>query len=337
MGAYDNRDDQIEGQLTIDDLYDDYPERLFAVSKIFARARKEMDVFEQKTFVYALSEMRFTEEAKSNIVYLDKKILANILGIKTDTNHISRDIHTKIQYLAKHSDVHFSKEDIGFYDDGQFIIRVTIRGKGKDIRNKVRIAFNPEYMSLFTGLSENYLTMWSSDIFQMASKRSVNFYEYLRQATDTRSQENSVILGVKALKELFDIPATGEGSYMRKNNHFDRTSFERRVIEPLCDDMKHCKMIQLTVQPNGKYYVKEMRGNRVSGYRFFWTFSAHPAVATAEEVKQIQERVDEDPEVLKVAKDILKGEKKKAKKKTANYEQRDVDYDAMLAKMDFTK
>lgn len=47
-------DGQIEGQMTLDDMFEP-PERMVAVSQKFARARKEMTLAEQKTFVYALS------------------------------------------------------------------------------------------------------------------------------------------------------------------------------------------------------------------------------------------------------------------------------------------
>lgn len=57
------------------DTFLEQSERLIAVSRIFARARKHMNLAEQKTLVLALSQIRFTEEARSNIVYLGKKHL----------------------------------------------------------------------------------------------------------------------------------------------------------------------------------------------------------------------------------------------------------------------
>lgn len=69
-------------------------------------------------------------------------------------------------------------------------------------------------------------------------------------------------------------------------------------------------MINLVIQPDGKYYEKVKSGNRVVGYRFYWTFSSHPAVASAEEVRQIQQRADKNPRVLKIAKDLLEGERR---------------------------
>lgn len=263
-------DDQIEGQMSLEDLFKP-PKRLFAVSRIFARARKSMNLAEQKTFVYALSELRFTEEAKTDCVRLDKKTLANILGIHSDPDHLSVKLFEAIKELPAHSYIQINEKDIGLQSNG-FIVTAVTRFK-----NTVRVRFNSEYMGLFTGLSANYITMWSSDIFQMNSKRSVQFYEYLRQETDTREEVNSIGLGVKALKELFGIPKDGEGSYIREKGGFDRANFEKKVIQPLCDDLKNCKMIKLVMQSDGKMYEKVKAGNRVRGYRFYWTFSGSPA------------------------------------------------------------
>ena len=285
------------------DLFDP-PERLVAVSRIFARARKEMSLNEQKTFVYALAEMRFTEESKSEYVKLDKKRLAKILGNHSDTDHLSQNLYDEIKELPKHSYIEIAEPDLDLYSNGCIISTVA------KFKNSIRLRFNADYLSLFTNLSTDYITMWSMDIFQMRSKRSVQFYEYLRQVTDTREDVNGIGLGIKALKEMFDIPKSGKGSYMREKSGFDRTNFEKRIIEPICEDLKKCKMIQLVVQSDGKYYEKVKSGNRVNGYRFYWTFSSHPAVASASEVKEIQDRVDKNPVVLKVAKDLAEGQKK---------------------------
>lgn len=324
MGSNDNFDDGIEGQMKLTELFEP-PGRLFAVSRIFARARKEMNLAEQKTFVYALSEMRFTEKAESLYVKLDKKTLAGILGIKSDENHLSVDLYNAIKELTKHSYIEINDKDLDLQSSGTIISSVT------RFKNVIRLRFNEEYIGFFTGLSENYITMWSSDIFGMQSRRSVQFYEYLRQNTDTRENVNQIGLGVKALKELFGIPKNGDGSYVRESGRFDRLAFEKRIIEPICSDLSKCRMIALLVQPDGKYYEKVKRGNRVLGYRFYWTYTSHPAVAAASEVKELQERVDKNPQVLKVAKDLLKG--KKTKNRFNDFEQRKYDTDELERKL----
>ena len=66
----------------------------------------------------------------------------------------------------------------------------------------------------------------------------------------------------------------------------------------------------------------------MQGYQFYWTLSQRPAVAEAREVKAITDRVDKDPQVLKVAKDIIAGkdnpksQKKQKKNSFNNFEQR---------------
>lgn len=331
MGRYNDFDKEMEGQLTLEDLFSP-PERMIAVSNIFARARKQMSLAEQKTFVLALSQLEWTKGPgeQSNIVHLDNKVLQNVLGYKSDSSDISQHIWDAIKRLAPNSYIEIADKDTGFFTSGSVVATITKR-KGTDY---VRVKFEEDYFPLFTGLGSKYITMWSSDIFQMTSKRSVQFYELLRQLSFDRHKvgENmySYGWGIKAFKEMFDIPKEGKGSYMREKGGFDRTNFERYVIDPLCEDLMKCKMIQLVIQPDGKPYVKVKSGNRVQGYQFYWTLSQRPAVAEAHEVKAIADRVDKEPQVLKVAKDIIKGEKKPKKDKGKgsfyNFEQREYDY-----------
>ncbi len=319
----DKFDDQIDGQMSLNDLFSP-PERLFAVSRVFARARKNMNLAEQKTLVYALSQLQFTGESKGNIVYMDRKTLANIIGIHSDPNHEKEDIIRSVGEISAHSFIKIADKDLDLYDSGTFITRLTV------LKDRVRLKFEEEYLSLFTGLSTNYITMWSSDIFQMTTKRSVQFYEFLRQNSDSREQVNNIGLGVKALKEMFDIP---KESYMREKGGFNRTEFEKKVIDPVCADLQKCRMINLVIQSDGKPYEKVYNGKRVSGYRFYWTMSEYPAIATANEVKEIQENVDKNPEILKVAKDIIKGNKKTKKNDFNDFKQNEYDFDELEKKL----
>lgn len=331
MGKHDSFDYEIEGQMTIEDLFSP-PERMVAVSNIFARARKQMSLAEQKTFVLALSQLKWTKrpDEQSNIVHLDNKTLQNVLGYKSDNTDISQHIWDSIKLLAPHSYIEIADKDRELYTSGSVVATITKR-RGTDY---VRVKFEEDYFPLFTGLGNKYITMWSADIFQMTSKRSVQFYELLRQMSFDKYEDGNDVYsygwGIKALKEMFDIPKEGKGSYVRAKGGFDRSNFEKRVLDPLCDDLAKCKMIQLVIQPDGKLYEKVKNGNRVQGYRFYWTLSQRPAVAEAHEVKAIADRVDRNPQVLKIAKDILAGEKVKKKKPKRNglndFEQRDCDY-----------
>lgn len=324
LSVFDNY--ECEGQMTIYDLFDmELPENIFAVSKIFARARKQMNLPELKAFTYALTHIRFTGN-NGNKLMLDKKTLADIVGISSDSDHLSQDLKRSIGQLPSHSFIEIDDKDNDFYESGVVVISLRM------YKNNACITFNPDYMPLFSNLEGNYITMWSGDIFRMTSERSVEFYEQLRLNTLTSEDVNTAEVGVKWLKELFNIPKEGKGSYMREKGGFNRSEFEKKVIDPLFEDLAKCKMITPVLQADGKYYEKVKERGHVKGYRFSWTYSAHPAVATATEVKRIQERVDKNPQLLKVAKDIIAGEKKPGEvKKNSfnNFQQNEYDFDAL--------
>jgi stalled ribosome alternative rescue factor ArfA len=303
--VFDNN--ECKGQMSIDDLYSiNIPENLFAVSKIFARARKQMNLPEFKAFTYALTKIRFTEE-NGNKVMMDKRTLAKIVGVNSDSNHLSQDLKRSIGNLPLHSYIEIDDKDNDFYESGVVVTSLRM------YKNNACITFNPDYMPMFSKLEREYITMWSSDIYSMTSERSIEFYEQLRLNTDTRNEINTAQVGIKWFKELFNIPKEGKGSYMREKGGFNRAEFERKVIEPLCDDLAKCKMINLVLQPNGKYYEKVKQNGRVVAYRFDWTYTSHPRVGTAIEIQNVQNEIEKNPEILKVAKDIIKGTKKKNK------------------------
>lgn len=324
LDVFDNY--ECEGQLSIEDILEaEIPENLFAISKILARARKQMNLPEYKTFTYAVANFKFTEK-NPNKVHLDKKTLAKIAGINSDADHLSVDLKRSIGKLPVHSHIEIDDEDSDFYESGMLITGLRM------YKGNACVTFNPDYMSMFNNLEKDYITMWSGDIYTMKSERSIIFYEDLRLNSDTRIT-NSKGYGIKALKEMFGIPKDGKGAYMRKDGHFDRPAFERYVLDPLCEDLAKCKMINLLVQEDGKYYEKVKKGGRVLGYRFYWTISEHPQVATAAEVKEIEDTIQKNPEVLKVAKDIVEGKKKPTGKKKKNsftdVHQREYDYDEL--------
>lgn len=308
---------------------------LFAVSRIFAEARKRMNLPEYKAFTFALTSVRWKESCP-DVLYLDKKTVAKIVGVKSDADHLSQDLKRSIGALPLHSYLEFSDKAKDIYVNGCFISTIAF------YKNRVRIRMNPDYLALFGDLDKNYITMWSADIYKMHSERSIKFYELLRENSDTRIGVNQGRIRVKDLKELLDIPKDGEGSYMRsdKNGGFDRTKFEQRVIDPICADLANTEMIKLTIQPDGKYYEKVKQGNRVVAYKFYWLITMHPKVADAKVVKEIQDQVDKDPQILKIAKDIVDGKAKKKRKKTADpqlpiggFVPRDTDLDALAQQL----
>lgn len=277
---YDSFDEEYEGQMSIDDLFPE-PGGMFAVSEVFIRARKQMTAVEYKAFVYALSHVDWTKTLPRSIE-MDKKKLAQAIGIEGDANHLSQHLFKALKDISIHSYTEFKDQDQGLYISGTIINTLILKQ-----RNKAILDINPRYSSLFSELSSDYFTMWSYDIFSLSSERSITFYEHLRAHSDTTRQCQKGF-GVKALKELFNISPE---SYMRKKGGFDRSKFESRVLEPLCEDMAKCEMIQLVVNPDGKYYEKVKDGKKVLGYRFCWTVSDRPRIANAGEIKELRDNL----------------------------------------------
>lgn len=259
-----NYTDEEYHQMTVEELFEiEVKPTLFAVSRIFADCRKQMTLSEYKTLVFALQNIDWTKPCPDTL-YCDKKKLAHLVGINSDENHLSQDLNRSIGMMPNHSFLQFKDADKGIYDNGNFVRRVTF------FKNVVRIRLEEEYLKLFGELDKNYITMWSADIFKMSSERSILFYELLRNNSDTRQPFNTGTIGIQQFKKMFNIPKDGEGSYMTADGHFKRTHFEQYVIEPLCEDLKNTEMIKLILQPDGKYYEKIKRGNKVITYRFFW-------------------------------------------------------------------
>ena len=301
-------------QMDIDDFFEvEVKPNLFAVSRIFAEAHKQMTIAEYKTFTMALSKIKWTEECPDTI-YLDKKEVAQVVGVNSDIDHLSENLKRSIGEMPRHSFIEFNDKGKQFYVSGNFVRTVAM------FKNVVRIRIEDEFLGLFGNLDgkqevSKYITMWSGDIYQMKTDRAALFYELLRANSDTRLQVNTGTVSIRKFKEMFDIPKDGKGSYMTADGHFARTHFEKFVIDPLCEELAKTRMIQLILQPNGKYYEKVKQGNRVIAYRFYWNITSMPKVVTAREDTAIQEKAIKNPGLMKRADSILKGEKKPKKEK----------------------
>ena len=304
---------------------------LFAISRIFAEAHKQMNLSEYKTLTLELSRLNWKDKCPDTM-YVEKKELASIIGINSDPDHLSQDLKRAIGEMPRHSFLEFDEQDKDIYVSGNFVRTVAM------FKNVVRLRLEEEFLGLFGNLEggkeriSQYITMWSEDIFQMKSQRAILFYELLRDHSDTRLVQNTGTVSIKKFKEMYGIPKCGKGSYMTTNGHFARTHFERYVIDPLCDELSKTHMIQLIVQPNGKYYEKVKTNNRVIAYRFWWTITSMPGVVSAVTDKTIQEKQIKNPQTMKIAQDILKGKKKKKEQKKS-LTHGDADYNAMVEEL----
>ena len=94
-------------QISLEEYFEsDVKPNLFAVSRVFAEAKKQMTLSEYKAFVYALSTIKWKEECPDTI-YLDKKEVAKAVGIESDPDHLSENLYRAIRGMKKHSFLEF--------------------------------------------------------------------------------------------------------------------------------------------------------------------------------------------------------------------------------------
>ena len=243
-------------------------QNLIAVSRTFAKARKQMSLAEQKLFAYALSFVRFTEDF-SGVVWLDKKKVAKILNVNADTDHLSQNMYRQIKNITKNSYITFTDVNGKEYGNGFLVSSIDV----KERKGYVRLSIDSRYLQHFSQLKKDYITLWAEDIYKMNSERSVQFYEFLRLKTYMENDTNSIVLTADELKELFNMLPD---AYTQESGVFRRDHFESKVLNPICEDLTGSKMITLLRQENGLLYKKVKEGNAVVGYKFSWTYERIP-------------------------------------------------------------
>ena len=300
----------------IDSMSVKIPEEMVGISKVFARAKKKMNLNELKTFIYCLCQIHWTAPDMPKTVILDKLTLAKILKMSVDPVNLARNLRMKIGELVDHSIIVFSSKDSRKWEKGALITRIAINED-----RVVVIDFNPAYAELFCNLKKDFILLWSKDVFGMEAERSIVLYEFLRLHCDTRVT-NTRIFTIDQIRELLDIPMSGAGSYMRKDGRFDRHAFETKVLDPICKDLVKCKMVQLVPQEdkngNVQPYNRIKQGRKLVGYEFVWNVTDYPRVSDANEAQETQQLIEKDPTVLKIARDIKRGRKKQKKEPKNN-------------------
>ena len=309
-------------------ISEDIPEEMVGMSKVFARAKKRMSLNEFKTFIYCLCQIHWTDPEMPKTVCLDKITLARILKMSIDPVNLARNLRLKIGDLVDHSIITFESKDSKKWQKGALITRVAINED-----RVVIIDFNSAYAQLFCNLKKDFILLWSKDIFGMELDRSITIYEFLRLNCDTRVT-NSRVFTIDQIRELLDIPTSGTGSYMRKDGRFDRHAFETKVLDLICEDLERCEMLQLVPQEdkNGdmQLYKRIKQGRKLIGYEFVWNVTDYPRISNAHEAQETKQMIEKDPSVLKIARDIKRGKKKKTKDNPFNqFEQNEYDFDEL--------
>lgn len=304
---------------------------LVAISNTLARAKDGMTMQERKLMCIFLSKIEWKNLSKNLQICVDKHEIMELLGSKMDTTDQSTYLRKLAQNMVHHSELHFDSTDKDEWEDMPLFTR------RKSTKNKLMIEIYQGAVDLIMGLNCEYITLFLSDILNFDSNidgnRAYKLYEYLRLHSDTRRM-NSRIISTKGFKQLFDIPKDGKNSYMRKDGTFDRSNFEKKVVEPVLAMVGKCNHVVLHnygKDKNGKviYFRKVKEHNIVKGYELTYSINKYPRAIKRETLIDVQAK----PDVLKVAQDIMENNKKKAsepkKNKFNDFGQHDYDYDEL--------
>ena len=316
----------------IDEKHDENLENkgLIAISNTLARAKDGMTMQERKLMCIYLSKIEWKNLKNDLQIWVDKREIMELLGSKMDTTDQSAYLRKLAQNMVHHSELHFDSVDKDEWEDMPLFTR------RKSTKNKLMIEIYQGAVDLIMGLNCEYITLFLADILKLDSNingdRAYKLYEYLRLHSDTR-RVNSRIISTRQFKELFDIPKDGKNSYIRKDGTFDRSNFEKKVIEPVLEMVAKCNHVVLHNYGKDKkgniiYYNKIRKHNIVQGYELTYSINKYPRKIKRETILDIQEK----PELLKVAQDVIDSKKKQTEPKQnkfINFQQREYDIDEL--------
>lgn len=230
--------------------------QVIAMSNILAEKSTRFSVMQQKLFYVCIASLKHGINTK-NEVEINKQELFNCLGIEKETGRYTR-IKGEFEQLAHNSFVEFDTTD-GF-SQGFLIYNIRLS------KNTFFVKFNDYYLPLVQELANNYVRLLDDDVISFSSKFSMMLYQNLMK--DKWKLTNIDHLGIdystKQLKMMFGL---SKSDYMRKNDSFNRSEFEKKTINKAVDEInKKSKCIKNLT------YRKVKKGSRIQYYLFTYNY-----------------------------------------------------------------
>lgn len=230
--------------------------QVIAMSNILAEKSTRFSVVQQKLFYVCLASLKQGTNQK-NEIQINKQELFNCLGIEKETGRYTR-IKSEFEHLAHNSFVEFETTD-GF-SQGFLIYNIRLS------KNTFFVQFNDYYLPLVQELANNYVRLLDDDVISFNSKYSMMLYQNLIK--DKWKLTNVDHLGIdystRQLKMMFGL---SKDDYMRKNDSFNRSEFEKKTINKAVNEINEkSKCIKKLT------YKKVKKGNRVQYYLFTFNY-----------------------------------------------------------------
>ena len=231
--------------------------QVIKMSNTLAEKSTHFSVVQQKLFYISLAALKNGTNSDNEVI-IDKKDLFDYLGLAQDTSRWTT-LRYQLKKLRYNSEIEFSDGD--HFDDGQLITGA------RSCQDGVHIRFDPYYLPLIQELANNYVRLLDDDVVSFCSKYSMMLYQNLLK--DKWKLTNVDYLGIdystRQLKMMFGL---SKDDYVKKDGHFNRTTFENRTIDIAVKDINEkSKCIQ------NLRYEKVKKGNRVQYYLFTFNYT----------------------------------------------------------------
>lgn len=258
----------------------DLHNQIIAMDNELAKQATNFTVEEQRLFYITLASIKPNQ--KSSIIEIDKKAVLDMLGFKSH-NQYSR-LRPMFTKMIKKSLILSGDDEI--WNDGFLFY------KCRTTKKKIYIYVDDEYIPLLIKLQPGFTRLLSDDAISFKSKYSMILYQQIMRLNNKGTY--GVGFTTKELKTLFGL---SKDDYVKKDGHFNRTTFENRTIDVAIKDINEkSKCIQ------NLRYEKRKKNGRVQGYVFFFDYTDPNEFRTtynSDEKSSSKEVSDEDVKELR--------------------------------------
>ncbi|WP_317301715.1 replication initiation protein [Ligilactobacillus animalis] len=229
----------------------DLHNQIIAMDNELAKQATNFTVEEQRLFYITLASIKPNQ--KSSIIEIDKKAVLDMLGFQSQNQYSRlRQMFTK---MIKKSLILSGDDEI--WNDGFLFY------KCRSTKKKIYIYVDDEYIPLLIKLQPGFTRLLSDDAISFKSKYSMILYQQIMRLNN--KGDFGVGFTTKELKTLFGL---SKDDYVKKDGHFNRTTFENRTIDVAVKDINEkSKCIQ------NLRYEKRKKNGRVQGYVFFFDYT----------------------------------------------------------------
>lgn len=217
---------------TIDDKIEIAIERDYKVVKaneIIQKAKYDLGLLEQKTFCYAVSKVKPTDEAGTEYTFGINEY-CDVCGIDRNSGKTIENIKAALQKLRDKS--FYLMDENGDYVLIGWLSKVRVSPKS----GKIKIKFDEDMQKYLTGLYTNYTQYSLLCVLPMRSTYSIRLYELLKSYSGLHAKE----FDIDDLKEQLCAP-------------YERfPDFRRKVLDVATREINQYTDIEITWEPISK-------------------------------------------------------------------------------------